>query len=103
MSKKGCDHNHKGALLTRWLTPIRDRTLASAKKKGKEYQSQINDLAEEGGDYLHYKARHSNDVGTTLPNKFVTEDDKATLRGDKIKGVENTFVEKFDTGGMPLV
>jgi len=90
-------------MVRRWLTPIKERTMASARKKGHEYQSQLNDLAEAGGDRLYWQAQRGTSSSTQIANKFVTEDDKALLRGDKIKGVENSFVEKLTTGGMPIV
>lgn len=90
------------AMLKRWCTPIRERVMLAAREKGAEYQSQVNDLAEAGGDYLHWTAQKSTDRPPVVPQKDLTEDDKAVLRGDTIKGVKDAFVEKFETGGEAL-
>ena len=89
--------------LKRWMKPIGQRMLASAREKGAEYQSQLDDLAGEAGEHLYWSSQQT---GAARPpvvaQKFLTEHDKAVLAGDTIHGVKDAFVNNIATGGEPL-
>lgn len=97
-----CGHRHEGVVFRRWIMSIRDRVMAGARERGAQYQTEIDDLAEETGDYIHWRSQRSTFRPNVVPQKDLTAEDKAVLSGDAIKGVKDTFVDKLQTGGDPL-
>ena len=88
--------------LKRWMMPIGQRMLESAREKGKMYQSSIDDLAGEMGTRMYWDAHHGGSATIPEAKKFLTPEDKAVLSGETIRGVENTYVQNFQTGGETL-
>lgn len=85
-----------------WMKPIGQRMVEAAVERGKQYQTAVDDMAGEIGSRMYWDAHHGGSATIPTPQKFLTAEDKAVLRGETIKGVENTFVDSFKTGGQPL-
>lgn len=88
--------------LKRWMTPIGKRMLESARERGKQYQTEVDNLAGEMGSRMYWDAHHGGSATIPEAQKFLTAEDKAVLSGETIRGVENTFVDSLKTGGQAL-
>lgn len=86
----------------RWMMPIRQRVEDAARERGREYQRQLDDLAGEIGSEMYWEAHNGGSATLTTPYKDLTDDDKAVLGGETIRGVENTFVDNMKTNAPPI-
>lgn len=96
-----CQHQHDGVLIRRWMMPMYERGLRAAEEKGREYQTQLDNLAGELGSEVYWEAKRNGAVINT-PHKALTADDKAVLGGEKLKGLKNTYVDKMKTDAQRI-
>ena len=89
-------------IVRRWVEPIGKRMMDSARQRGKDYQSELDNMAGEMGSRMYWDAHNGGSATIPIAKKHMTEHDKAVLRGDTIQGVENTFTDNLKTGGAPL-
>ena len=76
----------------RWMTNMKKRMVDSAKEKGREYESEVQDLAGELGEKMYSDAQKSTDRPPVIANKFITAEEKATLTDDSKGSLEDTFM-----------
>lgn len=86
------------ALLKRWVTPIQERLDAVNVQRGRDYESNIQDMAHELGTELYRKAQASSDSCRYVANKHVTQKEKDIVSG---KGKESV-ADVFKTKAVPL-
>lgn len=88
--------------IKRWMRPMKERYMESAKEKGKQYEAEVQDMAEGAADYMLWSANKPDSTSDrTVTNAEVTEYDKAVLRGEVKKDLTEAFT---NTGnGMPLM
>jgi len=75
------------------LTPRTDRIVKNRKKLGQAYDDNVKDLAGEMGEELYWKSQQTAAAGNrAAPKKFVTEDEKTILRGEKKRDLTGAFM-----------
>lgn len=89
------------ALLQRWMRPMKDRFMESAKEKGAGYQSSIDNLAGEMGEEMYWKSKQTDATRPEpVAKKFITEKDKKRLSGEAATGVADVFTKVPDAQPM---
>ena len=87
----------------RWMRPMTERVMESAKQRGLDEESRIRDPAEEAGDRLwHDGQRSTTNSKNIVASKFLTAEDKYVLSGDKsaANSWENKFMPVRPEGGI---
>lgn len=88
-------------MIRRWMRPMKQRYMESAVAKGKQYESDNQDLAEAQADYMLWHANKTDGSSDrTITNADLTKHDKAVLAGETKKDLTSTFTKVAD--GMAL-
>jgi hypothetical protein len=85
-----------------WLKPMSERVRESEDRAWKDLDFRLNDLAEEGGDYVWHQSRQTGHGSDNTARKFVSKEQQAILAGDYDRSAGNVVHTPKPEGAVAM-